>query len=58
MNSFKKYQLISEPVKSNNDVYSSIKYQTPVNVSRLSDLDRDIGNILNQEVEFDLKIPK
>ena len=54
MTTFRKIRLISD--LNNPDVNSISRHQTPVNVSRLNDLDKEIESILSQDIDQHLKL--
>ena len=57
MTSFKRMRLVPENIDNNNrfDATGTIKHQTPVLISRMTELDGHIQEILSQDVDESIK---
>ena len=55
MNSLKKMKLTSESSPHESLISKVYKHQTPINVTRMSELDQEIDTVLNQDIDENLK---
>ena len=55
MNSLKKMRLTSENPPQESFISKVYKHQTPINVTRMSELDQEIDTLLNQDIDENLK---